>query len=379
MLGLDRDLIFQGIFMGDFDIVTFLKKAVSAGASDEHLKAGRIPYIRKNGKIIPTTEPPLSTENIHQAIETLAPEYIMSKYKNVCDLDFSYEIKGFARFRINCNKQLGVPSLVIRNIPVKIPTTEQLFLPEITRKITNFQNGLVLVTGATGSGKSTTIASLISEICKNSKKHIITIEDPVEFVFPSAQSIVSQRQVMIDTLSFKDGIKYALRQDPDVIYIGEIRDRETMEAAITAAETGHLVFSTLHTNDAVQTINRIINLFDVADRNFVRTRLADILRVTFAQQLIYSSTKQQRFPACEVMLVTPAVRDYILKDNFDEIYKLLEEHSGNDMISMNESLYLLVKKGLISQPEALEYSPDENALTNLFKGIYQGTNIYYEQ
>ena len=251
-------------------------------------------------------------------------------------------------------------------------------LPNILHSIIEQPNGIVLVTGPTGSGKSTTIASLINQINKTSMKHIITIEDPIEYVYETSKSIISQRQVGVDTPSFSDGIKYALRQDPDVIFIGEIRDRETMEAALKASETGHLVLSTLHTNDAVQTINRIVNMFEESNRYLVRKQLSETLRATIAQKLVYSESLQKRFPACEVMVVTSTIKDYINKDNTDEIYELLKDNTVDSMISMNTSLAILVEKDCISQQEALDSSNDEQELEKLFRGVYQGTKAYYE-
>ena len=308
----------------------------------------------------------------------IAPPSLADNILNCLDIDFMCEIKGCSRFRVNYNRQLGRPALVIRNIPYGIPAIRDLCLPEVLNEIIDYQNGLVLVTGPTGSGKSTTLASLINQICISSSKHIITIEDPVEYIFTCQKSIISQRQVGIDTQSFADGIKYALRQDPDVIFIGEIRDKETMAAALKASETGHLVLSTLHTNDAVQTINRIINMFEESNRPIIRRQLADALRATIAQQLVYSEKMQKRYPACEIMVVTPTIKDYIYKDNMDAIYELLNENSVDSMISMNNSLANLVAGELISEKEALDSSSDINELEKFFRGVYRGTKAYYE-
>ncbi len=364
--------------MGDFNIVQFLKSAVVAGASDEHLKVGHAPFIRKNGFIKKTNLEPLTKDNLERAVLEMAPSTLIDDIAVRCDIDFMYEIKGCSRFRVNYNKQMGMPALVIRNIPYGIPQLKELELPEVLNDIVQYQNGLILVTGPTGSGKSTTLASLINQICQNESKHIITIEDPVEYVFSCKRSIISQRQVEVDTQSFSDGIKYALRQDPDVIFIGEIRDRDTMAAALKAAETGHLVFSTLHTNDAVQTINRIINMFEETNRPIIRRQLADSLRATIAQKLVYSKDNDKRYPACEIMVVTPTIRDYIQKDNTDAIYELLGDTSIDDMVSMNSSLAALVANNLITKEEALENSNDVNELEKIFRGVYQGTKAYYE-
>ncbi len=361
-----------------FDIIQFLKSAVAAGASDEHLKVGHAPYIRKNGFIKKTNMQVLTKEDVERAVMSIAPTSLLDDVALLCDIDFMFEIKGCSRFRINFNRQLGMPAMVIRNIPYGIPSLADLNLPEVLNDIVKYTNGIVLVTGPTGSGKSTTLASLINEISVTDSKHIVTIEDPVEYVFNSSKSIISQRQVGVDTQSFSDGIKYSLRQDPDVIFIGEIRDKETMAAALKASETGHLVFSTLHTNDAVQTINRIINMFEESNRDLIRKQLSDTLRATIAQKLVYSEKNDTRYPACEIMVVTPTIRDYIQKGNTDEIYTLLAENTIDDMISLNVSLAKLVMSDLITKEEALINSNDENELEKMFRGAYQGTKSHYE-
>ena len=353
-----------------FDIVHFLKSAVATGASDEHLKVGHSPFLRKNGFIKKTNIAPLTEEDMDKAVMEIAPSALKKDILSKMDVDFMFELKGCSRFRVNYNRQLGHAGLVIRNINYVIPELKELELPDILGSIVNYQNGIILVTGPTGSGKSTTIASLINQINSNASKHIVTIEDPVEYVFSCKKSIVTQRQVGVDTDNFSDGIKYALRQDPDVIFIGEIRDKETMEAALKASETGHLVLSTLHTNDAVQTINRVVNMFDVSDRDNMRCQFAEVLRGTIAQKLVYSKEHDRRYAAQEVMVATPTVRDYILKDNIDKIYDLLAEGGINNMISMNKSLINLVEEKKISQEEAMIASNDPDALAKVFRGAY---------
>ena len=362
-----------------FNIIKFLKSAVSTGASDEHLITNQPPFIRLNGFIKRTNMPPITPEDMEKAVLEVAPNSIKKDILSLCDLDFMFEIEGCSRFRINYKRQLGHPSLVIRNITYNIPDLKDLGMPEILGNVTNEQNGIILVTGPTGSGKSSTIASLVNKINQTASKHIITIEDPVEYVFECKKSIISQRQVGVDTASFTDGIKYAMRQDPDVIFIGEIRDQETMSAALKAAETGHLVLSTLHTNDAVQTINRIVNMFDESFRPLIRRQLAETLRATIAQKLVYSEANKRRYPACEIMVVTPAIKDYIHKDNSDEIYQLLKANNYDNMISMNQSLADLANNELITQEEALSYSNDEQELEKIFRGVYQGTKAYYDE
>lgn len=349
-----------------FDINNFLKKAVAIDASDIHLHVDESPLIRKNGSIMKTALAELSAEDLERAFRVIAPEKHKNNIEETMDLDFVYEIPGVARFRVNFNRQLNHPSFVIRIIPLKIKSFDELHLPENIKHLLNAHNGIVLVTGPTGSGKSTTLAAVIDWFNSNFAKHILTIEDPVEYIFKSKKSVVSQRQVGIDTASFADGLKYSLRQDPDVILIGEIRDRATAEAALKAAETGHMVFSTLHTNDAVQTITRIINMFEKNDRDNVKSQLAEVLRGTIAQKLVFSKQLNKRFAAMEVMAMSSTVKDYIKKDNIEGIYQLLGTNQG-DMLSMNKSLYNLAVDGKISQEEAVDNSNSPDELSRTFR------------
>lgn len=355
-----------------FEIFDFLKRAVAIGASDVHLRADEHPVVRVNGKIIKIDMPVLTEDDIKNAADIMVPDNFKDKLKTAYDVDFAYEISGCSRFRVNLNRQLGKAALVIRNIPYNIPKFNQLFLPPAIEQFAALNNGIVLITGPTGSGKSTTIASFIDYININYSKHVITIEDPVEFIFTNKKSIVSQRQVLIDTADFPSGVKYALRQDPDVIFIGEIRDRETISSALKAAETGHLVFSTIHTNDAIQTVNRIINMYEPSDREFVRTQLAQVLRGTVSQKLVPTINGKSRRPACELLVVTPTVKDFIIKNKLEEVYDLVKKGSFNNMITMNESLYKLIDEGQISQETALEYSDDKNELTQMLRGVFHG-------
>lgn len=356
-----------------FDIYNFLKKAVSIGASDVHLRVGEHPAVRKDGKIIKINLPKLKEEDINEIVNAIIPRNVKSRANSVFDLDFSYEIKGLARFRINLSHQLGKDALVIRTIPYTIRTIEELKLPIAIEQFAKLNNGLVLVTGPTGSGKSTTLAALLDYININYPKHIITIEDPIEFIFTNKKSIISQRQVESDTPSFSEGVKYALRQDPDVILIGEIRDRETVESALKASETGHLVFATLHTNDAVQTVNRIVNMFEPQDRQFIRNQIASILRGTISQKLVNLKAGEGRRPACEVLVATPTIKDFIEKDELGQIYELVKKGSFNEMLTMNASLYKLYKDGIITEEEAVEKSDNKNELKQMIRGVFHGT------
>lgn len=359
--------------MNKFDIIKYLVDAVKEGASDVHLKTSEPPAFRKDGKIHKSAMEPLTESDIFSIIEIMVPTSIRNKAFEVFDLDFAYEIKGVSRFRVNLSRELGRIAIVVRVISYNIHDIKQLNLPKSIENFATLTNGIVLITGPTGSGKSTTIASLLDYINRTYQKHIITIEDPVEFIYIDKKSIITQRQVEMDTLSYPDGIKYALRQDPDVILIGEIRDLETMQCALKASETGHLVFATMHTNDAIQTINRIINFFDPRDRDFVRKQVAETLRGTVAQKLIPRKDNQGRIPACEVLVVTPTVKDFIIKNQLDQIYELVRKGSFNDMITLNMSLFSLVQKNVITQDEALYYSDNKVELQQYLRGAYHGT------
>lgn len=359
---------------GNFNIISFLRKAVAIGASDVHLHVNEHPIVRVDGKITKINMPVLTDADFEEILDTLVPVHLQARMDTIFDLDFAYEIQGCSRFRVNLSKQLGKLALVIRTIPYNIKTIEQLNLPASIAQFSDLNNGLVLVTGPTGAGKSTTIASLIDSINANYQKHIITIEDPVEFIFANKKSIVSQRQILVDTPSFPDGIKYALRQDPDVIFVGEIRDKETVRAALQAAETGHLVFATIHTNDAIQTVYRIVNMFEPTDRDFIRLQLSKVLRGTISQKML-PLKKSGRRPACEVLVVTSTVKDYIEKDNLEDVYELVKKGSFNNMITMNSSLFKLCEQDLIDQEVALSFSDNKNELQQMFRGVYHGTGM----
>ena len=356
----------------EFDIEDFLRKAVAIGASDVHLAVGEHPTVRKDGRILKINMPVLTDDDVDKAYDGLLPRSAKENLENVYDLDFAYEIPGVSRFRVNLSRQLGKLKLVIRLIPYYVPKLNELNLPSSIEQFAKLNHGLVLITGQTGAGKSTTIASLIDYINTNYPKHIITIEDPIEFVFNNKKCIISQRQILLDTASFPDGVKYALRQDPDVIFIGEIRDRETIVAALKAAETGHLVFATIHTNDAVQTVNRIINMYEPSDRESVRHQLASLLRGTVSQKLVPLKENGGRKPACEVLVITSTVKDYIDKDELDNIYDLVKKGAFNSMITMNMSLYNLFASGQITEEVAMEFSDDKTELAQMMKGVYSG-------
>jgi len=359
-----------------FDLQAFLKLSVSQGISDIHIRINTPPMVRRDGLIIKTKLPPITTEDMETIIKNIVPQNLLSKINTSHDIDFSVEIPEVSRFRVNLLHDLGNLGFVLRVIPFEIPPVEKLFLPPSLLEFTKFNNGLVLITGPTGSGKSTTLAALLDFINQNQQKHVITIEDPVEFMHPNKKCIFTQRQIGVDTDSFPNGMKYALRQDPDIILIGEMRDRETIISALKAAETGHLVFSTLHTNDAVQTINRIINSFEPHERESIRSQIAETLKGTIAQKLIKKAEGKGRVPATEILVVTPAAKDYILREEINKIYDLIKTGSHAGMMSMNLSLYRLVKVGLITQETALQSSDSPAEMQQMLSGAFHGTETY---
>ena len=339
------------------------------------MHVGEHPAVRRDGKIIKINLPPLTDTDVIKASVELAPLHLKDSIENMLDVDFAYEIKGISRFRVNVSRQLAKYAVSIRTIPYTIKKLGELGLPDTINHFTELDNGLVLVTGPTGSGKSTTLASMLEHINTTYQKHIITIEDPVEFIFNNKKSIISQRQLLVDTPSYSDGIKYALRQDPDVIFIGEIRDKDTVSNALKAAETGHLVFATIHTNNAIQTVNRIINMFTPADRPFVRNQLAEILRGTVSQKLVPLAGGVGRRPACEILVVTSTIKDFIEKNELEQIYDLVKKGSFNNMITLNMSLYSMLQRGEITEDAALIASSNKNELKQMIRGVFHGTGM----
>lgn len=359
--------------MPKFEIHSFLAFSVKQGVSDIHLRVSSAPVVRKDGVILKTKYAPLTEQDMDDIVRVLVPQKLQHKVTTVFDFDFSVEMPGLARFRVNLLHDLGHVGLVLRVIPLQVESIENLYLPPTLKDFTVYNNGLVLITGPTGCGKSTTLASILNYMNNSSHKHIVSIEDPIEFIHSNQKCIFTQRQLGLDTENFPDGIKYALRQDPDVVLIGEMRDMETINSALKAAETGHLVFSTLHTTDAVQTINRIINAFQPHERDAVRMQIASVLRGTVAQKLVKRRDNKGRVPATEVLVVTPAAKDYIERNEIDRLYDLIAKGSFNNMMSMNMSLLKLTKAGLISEEAAIEQSNNPNEMQQMLKGVFHGS------
>ena len=355
-----------------FEIHSFLALSVKQGVSDIHLRVNSVPVVRKDGVILKTKYNPITEQDMDDIVKVIVPQKHYHKVKTTYDFDFSMEMANIARFRVNLLHDLGNVGIVLRIIPLEVPSIENLYLPPSLKEFTNYNNGLVLITGPTGSGKSTTLATILSYLNNNTQKHVVTLEDPIEFIHTNKKSIFTQRQLNVDTDTFPNGIKYALRQDPDVILIGEMRDMDTIFSALKAAETGHLVFSTLHTTDAVQTINRVINAFQPYERDAVRMQIASVLRGTVAQKLVRKRDGKGRVPATEVLVVTPAAKDYIERNEIDRIYDLINKGSFNNMMSMNMSLLKLVKADLISEEAAIEQSNNPNEMQQMIKGMFHG-------
>jgi twitching motility protein PilT len=344
-----------------------LAVALRSAASDIHLKAGLPPMFRLDGALAPLKDAKrLSPEDIARMGYGIMNDYQKQKFQAHNELDLAYGVPGLGRFRVNIFMQRGTIGLVLRVIPFKIMSIEQLLLPRVLEKIAAEQRGLILVTGTTGSGKSTTLASMIDWINANETCHIMTIEDPIEFLIRDKRSIVNQREVGVDTMSFAQALKSALRQDPDVILVGEMRDHETIETAMTAAETGHLVFSTLHTMDATETINRIIGVFPPHQQKQIRLQLASVLKAVISQRLVPRADGKGRVPAVEVMICTGRVRELIEdKDRTKEIPDAINKgYTTYGMQSFDQSLMFLLKNQVITYEEALRQAsnPDDFAL-----------------
>jgi twitching motility protein PilT len=343
-----------------------LKLMVEKGASDLHITCGSPPQLRIDGNLIPLKMTALTREDTQQLCYSFLTETQKHQFEQSNELDLSFGVKSLSRFRANIFMQRGAVAGCFRVIPTKIHGFDELGLPSIVAELTNRSRGLILVTGPTGSGKSTTLASFVDKLNSEQHLHILTIEDPIEFLHPHKNSIVNQRELGSDTRSFKNALKYVLRQDPDVVLVGELRDLETVEAAMTISETGHLSLSTLHTNSAVQSINRVIDMFPPHQQGQVRAQLSFVLEGIISQQLIQRASGVGRVLACEVMIPTPAIRNLIREDKVHQIYSQMQVGQARfGMQTMNQSLLGLYQRGEITLEDAMVYSPDHDELKTM--------------
>lgn len=337
----------------------WLIKAVAQHASDVHLTVGKPPVFRQNGRLIDQSDEPIMTSDYTESVcQSIITTSLWEELKANRELDFSYQITGVSRFRINAFFQRGSLSLAIRIVPMTIPSIDSLSLPSVLKEIIHYPYGLVLVTGPTGSGKSTTLASMLNLINETMNKHIITLEDPIEFIHHHHQSVIDQREVGSDTLNFVSGLRASLRQDPDVLLVGEMRDLETISTAITAAETGHLVLGTLHTTRAATTIERMIDVFPPEQQTQIRIQLANILQAVISQRLFVTKNEQGRAAATEILINTPAIRNLIRNEKLHQIESVLQMSKDQGMHTFEMDVKRLLQEDLISYDTALPYLDD---------------------
>jgi twitching motility protein PilT len=352
-----------------FTMLQLLQAVVEKSASDLHLTTGTAPQLRIDGSVFPLKLPPLKNIEVKQLIYSILTEEQKIKFEKTNELDFSFGVPGLSRFRGNVFVQRGSSAGVFRRIPHKVLGFDELQLPPIVQEIAKKPRGLVLVTGSTGSGKSTTLASIIDKINSEQRVHILTIEDPIEFVHDHKLAIVNQREVGADTHAFKDALKHALRQDPDVVLIGEMRDQETVAAALTIAETGHLVFGTLHTNSAVSSITRVIDVFEPHQQQQIRVQLSMGLVAVLSQQLLPRASGSGRVLSMEVMLPNAAIRNLMREDKIHQIYSQMQVgQAGSGMQTMNQSLAALVMRQAVTVEEAFHATGDPDELKQMLSG-----------
>jgi twitching motility protein PilT len=343
------------------DITELLAFSVKNNASDLHLSAGLPPMIRVDGDMRRINVPPLDHATVHALIYDIMNDNQRKDYEGLLEHDFSFEIPGLARFRVNAFNQKRGAAAVFRTIPAKVLTLEELDAPEIFKEIVNVPRGLILVTGPTGSGKSTTLAAMLDYLNGRQYGHILTIEDPIEFVHISKKCLVNQREVHKDTLGFSEALRSALREDPDIVLVGEMRDLETIRLALTAAETGHLVFATLHTTSAAKTIDRIVDVFPAGEKDMVRSMLSESLRAVISQALI-KKTGGGRVAAHEIMVGTAAIRNLIRENKVAQMYSAIQTGQAMGMQTLDQSLKDMVKKGLITRTDAKAKAQNKDSI-----------------
>ena len=354
----------------------YLRELIKRGGSDLHLKVGRPPLFRIRGDLLPTEFPVIGKKDMEDLLLPILNGVQRDRLERERELDFSYLIEELARFRGNYFYQMDKLGGVFRVIPIKIATLEELGLPEVLKEIVSREQGLILVTGPTGSGKSTTLAAMVDYLNERVDKHIVTIEDPIEFIHNDKKCVINQREVGNDTRSFSEALRHALRQDPDIILVGEMRDPETIHTALTASETGHIVVSTLHTTYAKQSISRIIDAFEPAQQNHIRIRTAMALVATVAQKLIKKSDGSGRTAVMEVMINTPTIKKLITDEKLDQIDKIIEESAKlYKMQTFNQHLFKLVQESMLTKEDALAASYNPNDLRIMFQTQMVGDKI----
>lgn len=352
------------------EINELLRYAVERGASDLHLKVGNVPFVRVDGELQPTQFPALTPADTEAFSQELMSDHKRREFEATSEADLGVTLAGVGRFRVNVFRQRGVAGLAIRRVRSEIPTFDELRLPEVMKTLADSPRGLVLITGPTGTGKTTTIASMIGHINNTRRTHIVTIEDPIEVVHDDALSIIQQREIGIDTDSYANALRHVIRQDPDIIFIGEIRDPESALSAIQAAETGHLVISTLHTIDCVETINRILDLFPPQQQREVRSSFAGSLRGIVAQRLVSRADGKGRVPAVEVLINTGRIFDRITDpDETDSIPEVIADGDFYGMQTFDQALVKLVKEGLVAEDEARRTSTNPHDFDLALMGV----------
>ena len=363
------------------DLNYLLELAVAQGASDLHLKAGGLPVARIHGKLVPVSEHKMEPDEVEQMASKAMPPAHQSRLKDMQEIDFAYSVPGLGRFRCNVFMQRGTVGIVLRVIPMGVRSVEELGLPAILQKVATEERGLVLVTGTTGSGKSTTLAAMLNHINRSRSTHIITIEDPIEYLHRDNKSIINQREIGADTRSFASALRSALRQDPDVILVGEMRDVETIETALHAAETGHLVFSTLHTLDATETIHRIISVFPPHQQKQIRLQLASVMRSAIAQRLIPNADGTGRLPAVEVLISTAFIKDCIVdKDKTHLIQAAIAQGTSQyGMQTFDQSIFNLYSQGKVTLEESLKWASNVDEFKLKVQGVSTTADMSRDQ
>ena len=346
-----------------------LERATHLGASDVHLKAHQEPYFRINRQLVTSGFAELTPEGLHEIVATILPPHIQASFEQLHEADFSHVEPGVGRFRVSLFLAQNVPTLAMRHVKTEIPTFEQLHLPPQLRDIAHMPRGIVLLSGTTGSGKSTTLAAMVNELNLTQRRRIITVEDPVEYLFTDNHSIITQREVGLDTLSFENSLKHVLRQDPDVILIGEMRDRISIRTALLASETGHLVLSTLHAGTADQAISRMLDVFPASEQDQIRMGLAANLGAVVCQRLL-PDVNNRSHPAVEIMINTSTVRKLLETNQLEVLSAAIETGKEDGMQTFNQSIYNHIKGGLITEKEGMRYATNPESLRMNLQGIF---------